>query len=80
MFVFDKTNVIQADGRTLYVYLKETPASTALAHSRPPPARTTQALDDMEVDGARGGSFQDGRYGFSESGRGNPPRGPRRRY
>ncbi|KAJ8110765.1 hypothetical protein OPT61_g6476 [Boeremia exigua] len=70
----------KADGRTLYVYLKETPASNALAHSRPPPPRATQALDDMEVDGARGGSFQDGRYGFSEGGRRDPPRGPRRRY
>ncbi|KAF3048867.1 hypothetical protein E8E11_001651 [Didymella keratinophila] len=70
----------KADGRTLYVYLKETPSSNALAHSRPPPARTTQALDDMEVDGGRGGSYQDGRYGFSEGGRRDPPRGPRRRY
>jgi hypothetical protein len=71
---------MQADGRTLYVYLKETPSSNALAHSRPPPARGTQALDDMEVDGSRGGSYQDGRYGFSEGGRRDPPRGPRRRY
>ncbi|KAF2997556.1 hypothetical protein E8E13_000708 [Curvularia kusanoi] len=72
----------KADGRTLYVYLKETPASAnALAHSRPTPAaRTGQGLDDMEVDGARGGSFQDGRFGFSEGGRREPPRGPRRRY
>ncbi|KAJ4335258.1 hypothetical protein N0V95_008956 [Ascochyta clinopodiicola] len=70
----------KADGRTLYVYMKETPASNALAHSRPPPARATQALDDMEVDGARNGSLQDGRYGFSEVGRRDPPRGPRRRY
>lgn len=70
----------QADGRTLYVYLKETTSSNALAHSRPPPTRTTQGLDDMDLDGARGGSFQDGRYGFSEGGRREPPRGPRRRY
>ncbi|KAF2632457.1 hypothetical protein BU25DRAFT_406983 [Macroventuria anomochaeta] len=70
----------KADGRTLYVYLKETTTSNALAHSRPPPARATQALDDMEEDGTRGGSFQDGRYGFSEGGRRDPPRGPRRRY
>ncbi|KZM27187.1 uncharacterized protein EKO05_0004713 [Ascochyta rabiei] len=70
----------KADGRTLYVYMKEAPSSNALAHSRPPPARATQVLDDMEVDGARNGSFQDGRYGFSEGGRRDPPRGPRRRY
>lgn len=37
-------------------------------------------MDDMDVDGARGGSYQDGRYGFSEGGRREPPRGPRRRY
>ncbi|KAH6616655.1 hypothetical protein C7974DRAFT_416773 [Boeremia exigua] len=73
-------NSQKADGRTLYVYLKETPTSNALAHSRPPPGRVTQALDDMEVDAARGGSLQDGRYGFSEGGRREPPRGPRRRY
>ncbi|KAF9697190.1 hypothetical protein EKO04_005075 [Ascochyta lentis] len=70
----------KADGRTLYVYMKEAPATNVLAHSRPPPARATQALDDMEVDGSRSGSFQDGRYGFSEGGRRDPPRGPRRRY
>ena len=73
----------QADGRTLYVYLKETTTSNtsnAITHSRPPPARAAQTTDDMEVDGARGGSTQDGRYGFSEGGRRDPPRGPRRRY
>ncbi|KAF2025263.1 hypothetical protein EK21DRAFT_104075 [Setomelanomma holmii] len=77
----------KADGRVLYVYLKETPPSNnASLHSRPPPARLAQSpSDDMDVDtnaGATrsGGSFQDGRYGFSESGRREPPRGPRRRY
>ncbi|KAJ4986058.1 RNA recognition motif containing protein [Stagonosporopsis vannaccii] len=70
----------KADGRTLYVYLKEKTTSNAIARSRPPPAHAAQTTDDMEVDGARGGSFQDGRYGFSEGGRPDPPRGPRRRY
>ncbi|KAH7380620.1 hypothetical protein BKA66DRAFT_442170 [Pyrenochaeta sp. MPI-SDFR-AT-0127] len=73
----------KADGRLLYVYMKETPASNALAHARPPPARLTQSVDDMDVDtsaGARSGSFQDGRYGFSDSNRREPPRGPRKRY
>ncbi|OSS50726.1 hypothetical protein B5807_04501 [Epicoccum nigrum] len=71
------SDIEAADGRTLYVYMKETPTSNALAHSRPPPAARA---DDMDVDGARGGSFQDGRFGFSEGGRREPPRGPRRRY
>jgi hypothetical protein len=80
---------IQADGRLLYVYLKEAPASStgllsSSPHSRPPPARLTQSFgDDMDVDtnaGARNGSYQDGRFGFSEGGRREPPRGPRRRY
>ncbi|KAH7077975.1 hypothetical protein BKA63DRAFT_489486 [Paraphoma chrysanthemicola] len=76
----------KADGRVLYVYLKETPASNnASLHSRPPPARLTQSIgDDMDVDtnagAARSGSFQDGRFGFSEGGRREPPRGPRKRY
>ncbi|KAH9872021.1 hypothetical protein J1614_006281 [Plenodomus biglobosus] len=77
----------KADGRLLYVYMKDVPASTHLAHSRPPPARLTQSADDMDMDmdmdtnaGARAGSFQDGRFGFSEGGRRDPPRGPRRRY
>ncbi|KAF1921044.1 hypothetical protein BDU57DRAFT_509602 [Ampelomyces quisqualis] len=74
----------KADGRLLYVYLKETPASNASLHSRPPPGRLTQSfVDDMDVDtnaGADTGSFQDGRFGFSEGGRREPPRGPRRRY
>ncbi|KAL6705745.1 hypothetical protein ACN47E_006382 [Coniothyrium glycines] len=74
----------KADGRLLYVYMKDTPATTHLAHTRPAPApaRLSQIADDMEVDtqaSARGGSFQDGRYGFGE-GRREPPRGPRRRY
>ncbi|KAH8732283.1 hypothetical protein GQ44DRAFT_697379 [Phaeosphaeriaceae sp. PMI808] len=70
----------KADGRVLYVYLKETPGR----QSRPPPARLAQPSgDDMDVDnnaGARSGSYQDGRYGFSEGGRKEPPRGPRRRF
>jgi hypothetical protein len=74
----------QADGRLLYVYLKEAPASNASLHSRPPPARLTQSFgDDMDVDtnaGARNGTYQDGRFGFSENSRRDPPRGPRRRY
>ena len=73
----------KADGRLLYVYLKDAPASHSLAQSRPP-ARLTQSFgDDMDVDtkaGARNGSFQDGRFGFSEGGRREPPRGPRRRF
>ena len=60
--------------------MKEAPVNHALGQSRLPPARATQALGDMEVDSGRGGSFQDGRYGFSEGGRKEPPRGPRRRY
>ncbi|KAI8936879.1 hypothetical protein NX059_006114 [Plenodomus lindquistii] len=75
----------KADGRLLYVYMKDVPASTHLAHSRPPPARLAQSADDMDMDidtnaGARAGSFQDGRFGFGEGGRRDPPRGPRRRY
>ncbi|KAF1947925.1 hypothetical protein EJ02DRAFT_332499 [Clathrospora elynae] len=73
----------KADGRQLYVYMKEAPVGNAMAHSRPPPSRLTQSVDDMEIDtnaGAGGGSFQDGRFGFSEGGRKDPPRGPRRRY
>ncbi|KAF2852864.1 hypothetical protein T440DRAFT_506251 [Plenodomus tracheiphilus IPT5] len=75
----------KADGRLLYVYMKDVPATTHLAHSRPPPARLAQSADDMDMDvdtnaGARAGSFQDGRFGFNESGRRDPPRGPRRRY
>ncbi|KAF2133253.1 hypothetical protein P153DRAFT_353650 [Dothidotthia symphoricarpi CBS 119687] len=74
----------KADGRLLYVYMKETPASNAMAHSRPRPARPAQTFDDMEVDtngaAARNGSFQDGRFGFSEGSQRDPPRGPRRRY
>ncbi|EUC37040.1 hypothetical protein COCVIDRAFT_23347 [Bipolaris victoriae FI3] len=71
----------KADGRLLYVYMKDVPASTHLSLSRAPAGRLTQSADDMEIDtGARAGSFQDGRYGFNESGHRDPPRGPRRRY
>lgn len=74
----------QADGRLLYVYLKEPPASNASLHSRPPPTRLQPSFhDDMELDandGAGHGSYQDGRYGFSEGSHRDPPRGPRRRY
>lgn len=79
-------NSLQADGRLLYVYLKDVPASHHLAHSRPSPARLPQSDNvDMDMDGdahagARGGNFQDGRFGFGEGGRKEPPRGPRRRY
>ncbi|KAH9877551.1 hypothetical protein IAQ61_002918 [Plenodomus lingam] len=74
-----------ADGRLLYVYMKDVPASSHLAHSRQAPARLTQPANDMDMDidtnaGARPGSYQDGRYGFREGGRHDPPRGPRRRY
>lgn len=95
----------KADGRLLYVYIKEeTPAqsrpfsNTGNAPSGQlnrsdrsdrldRPARLTQSYDDMDMDvdvgagagaGTRGGSFQDGRYGFND--RRSPPRGPRRRY
>ncbi|KAI4943916.1 hypothetical protein J4E91_009063 [Alternaria rosae] len=71
----------KADGRLLYVYMKDVPASTHVA--RAPPARLTQSMDDMDIDtgaGARAGSFQDGRYGFNDASRKEPPRGPRRRY
>ncbi|EMD89069.1 hypothetical protein COCC4DRAFT_32255 [Bipolaris maydis ATCC 48331] len=71
----------KADGRLLYVYMKDVPASTHLSLSRAPAGRLTQSADDMEIDtGARAGSFQDGRYGFNEGGHRDPPRGPRRRY
>ena len=86
----------QADGRLLYVYIKEeTPtqprpfSNTNNALNRPAnrqSGRQAQAsYDDMDMDvdtgagaGARGGSYQDGRYGFND--RRSPPRGPRRRY
>ncbi|KAI4643602.1 hypothetical protein J4E93_006613 [Alternaria ventricosa] len=71
----------KADGRLLYVYMKDVPASTHVA--RAPPARLTQSMDDMDIDtgaDARAGSFQDGRYGFNDASRREPPRGPRRRY
>ncbi|KAF2280188.1 uncharacterized protein EI97DRAFT_439244 [Westerdykella ornata] len=70
----------RADGRLLYVYIKE---STGAAPQQRPAARLTQSFDDMEVDNtssARNGSYQDGRFGFSENGYREPPRGPRRRY
>ncbi|KAF2788485.1 hypothetical protein K505DRAFT_366440 [Melanomma pulvis-pyrius CBS 109.77] len=75
----------KADGRVLYVYLKNalnTP-NTAIAHSRPAPRAMQSSFDDMDLDtngGARSGSFQDGRFGFSENNQREPPRGPRRRY
>ncbi|KAF1953623.1 hypothetical protein CC80DRAFT_477546 [Byssothecium circinans] len=84
-------NNMKADGRLLYVHHKTGPNASSL-HSRPPinprPSQVTQQFshDDMDVDtnsGARnggGGSFQDGRFGFSSSGRREPPRGPRRRF
>ncbi|KAL6169827.1 hypothetical protein ACJQWK_04820 [Exserohilum turcicum] len=73
----------KADGRLLYVYMKDVPATTHLSASRaappPPPAAAAaarlnqhQSVDDiMELDttAARSsGSFQDGRYGFNEGG------------
>lgn len=73
----------KADGRLLYVYMKEAPATNSMLHSRAPPARLTQPVDDMDIDmnaGPRAGSFQDGRYGYNDSSRRDPPRGPRRRY
>ncbi|KAF2748072.1 hypothetical protein M011DRAFT_457986 [Sporormia fimetaria CBS 119925] len=84
--VIDIFNNKKADGRLLYVYLKDTPNPTPTA-----PASSTHRLnrapqpvhDDMDVDmnnGERSGSFQDGRYGFREDYRAEPPRGPRRRY
>ncbi|KAF2445132.1 hypothetical protein P171DRAFT_360230 [Karstenula rhodostoma CBS 690.94] len=71
----------KADGKTLYVYMKEGGPSSAALHTRPSGRLAQSSNDDMDVDtngGARVGSFQDGRYGFND--RGNPPRGPRRRY
>ncbi|KAF1837324.1 hypothetical protein BDW02DRAFT_491528 [Decorospora gaudefroyi] len=73
----------KADGRLLYVYMKEASATRPMLHSRPTPTRLTHSVDDMEIDtnaGARVGSFQDGRFGYSEGTRREPPRGPRRRY
>ncbi|KAL5381963.1 hypothetical protein DPSP01_006906 [Paraphaeosphaeria sporulosa] len=71
----------KADGKTLYVYMKEGGPSSAALHSRPSGRLAQSSYDDIDVDtngGAHAGSFQDGRYGFND--RGNPPRGPRRRY
>ncbi|KAL1800451.1 hypothetical protein ACET3X_000793 [Alternaria dauci] len=73
----------KADGRLLYVYMKDVPASIHVAQPRAPPARLTQSVDDMQLDtsaGAQAGSYQDGRFGFGDAGRREPPRGPRRRY
>ncbi|KAF2872226.1 hypothetical protein BDV95DRAFT_492508 [Massariosphaeria phaeospora] len=77
----------KADGRVLYVYMKTTPTPNGLAPFRPNNASDhgpPRSFDDMDVDdtngGARSGSFQDGRFGFSENSRREPPRGPRRRY
>ena len=88
--------LLQADGRLLYVYIKEdTPSqsrpftnanNTAPARSfnnRQSGRQAQSAFDDVDMDvdtdaGARGGSYQDGRFGFND--RRSPPRGPRRRY
>ncbi|KAG9192076.1 hypothetical protein G6011_10810 [Alternaria panax] len=75
----------KADGRLLYVYMKDVPASTHVAQPRAPPARLTQSTHDMDMDldinaGARAGGYQDGRLGFNDASRREPPRGPRRRY
>lgn len=74
---------LQADGKTLYVYMKEGGPSSAALHARPSGRLNQPSYDDMDVDtngGVRAGNgnFQDGRYGFID--RGNPPRGPRRRF
>ncbi|KAF2712328.1 hypothetical protein K504DRAFT_480023 [Pleomassaria siparia CBS 279.74] len=80
----------KADGRLLYVYLKNalnTP-SVAVTHSRPSPHDVQPSFDDMDLDtngGARSGSFQDGRLAFSDNNFNDnnyrePPRGPRRRF
>ncbi|CAA9966503.1 RRM domain containing protein [Pyrenophora teres f. maculata] len=76
----------KADGRLLYVYMKDVPATTHMAQSRAPPAHLTQSVDDVDVDmdgGSRSsppGNFREGRYGFNDATRRDPPRGPRRRY
>jgi hypothetical protein len=74
--------VSKADGRLLYVYIKEVPSAAPV--DRRPVSRVVQSsFDDMDVDtngNTRPGSFYDGRFGFSESGQREPPRGPRRRY
>ncbi|KAF2262613.1 hypothetical protein CC78DRAFT_534652 [Lojkania enalia] len=85
----DAENVIatfnnkKADGRLLYVYMKE-PSSTAITPSQPSSGLLRSSYDDMDIDttirGRTGGSFQDGRFGFSERTGLNPPRGPRRRF
>ncbi|KAF2678386.1 hypothetical protein K458DRAFT_408887 [Lentithecium fluviatile CBS 122367] len=76
----------KADGKVLYVYYKSGPSSApAPVHTRPSNGRLAPppSHDEMDVDtngGARAGSFNDGRYGFNENGRRQPPSGPRRRY
>ncbi|KAF2191025.1 hypothetical protein K469DRAFT_655535 [Zopfia rhizophila CBS 207.26] len=75
----------KADGRLLYVYLKDAPNSFGKALTRPAPVRSS--YDDMDMDnniqdgrlgsGGPTGSLQDGRYGFSEK-TNNIPSGPRR--
>ncbi|KAF2473261.1 uncharacterized protein BDR25DRAFT_332885 [Lindgomyces ingoldianus] len=82
-----------ADGRQLYVYMKDTPKTyNGAAPTRPsvtPVVRSS--YDDMDVEMASGarnnrrGSWQDGTYGFPEEqstlgAPRNAPRGPRRRY
>ncbi|KAF2019732.1 hypothetical protein BU24DRAFT_419359 [Aaosphaeria arxii CBS 175.79] len=72
----------KADGRDLYVYEKSVPNQSA-ARSRPPARQGKSTMDNLDIDangGERGGSFQDGRFGFNEGGRRDPPRGPRRRF
>jgi len=62
--------------------MKDGGASAAPLQARPFTGRPKQSsFDDMEIDakdGARPGSYQDGRFGFGEPR--DPPRGPRRRY
>ncbi|PSN66975.1 hypothetical protein BS50DRAFT_573764 [Corynespora cassiicola Philippines] len=83
----------KADGRLLYVYLKDTPNNTnnngkngKNAPRAQPTRYAAQSYDDMDVDmdvdtngGAPSGGFQNGRLGFNDNSRRGPPRGPRRR-
>ncbi|KAF2115813.1 hypothetical protein BDV96DRAFT_599375 [Lophiotrema nucula] len=82
--VIDVFNNKKADGRLLYVYLKETP-NAGIAHSRPSGVLQRSSYDDMDVEmddgrGRSNGTYQDGRYGFRDVRDNNPPRGPRRRF
>ncbi|KAF1999994.1 hypothetical protein P154DRAFT_522780 [Amniculicola lignicola CBS 123094] len=86
----------KADGRVLYVYMKDPVPAAPVApptgprnrsYDRPANTRAVQSPNNdemMEVDtNGRQPSVQDGRFGFSETGqarRFSPPRGPRRRY